>query len=88
MYRTEEEARKDWQSIAPAYRTRERLDEMMAHVRSTATTLECTRCGNTDPDKFSIITSGYRATRFPGKRGEEPGGMVLDGARCLVCKDR
>jgi hypothetical protein len=88
MYDTEAEARKDWQSIAPQYRTRERLDEMLAQVRQTATTLECKVCGNTDPDKFSVITSGFRATRWPGHRAEELGGMVLDGARCLVCKDR
>lgn len=85
MYDTEEQAKQDWQSIAPKYRTKERLDEMMKRVRHTATTIECVVCGNTDPNKFSLITSGHVATRFAGKPAEEPGGIVLNGYRCLVC---
>lgn len=85
MYNSEKQAKEDWQSIAPKYRTKERLDEIMKHVRHTATTIECVICGNTDPNKFSVITGGYRATRFQGKPAKEPGGMVLNGSRCLVC---
>lgn len=54
-------------------------------IRQTATTIECKLCGNTDPDKFSVVTGGYKPTRFAGRRAEEPGSIVLHGARCLVC---
>jgi hypothetical protein len=90
MYDTEAEARKDWQSIAPAYRTRERLEEMLAQVRSTATTLECTRCGNTRPRTSSRSSpAAIRATRFPrDEEARNPAAWCLDGARCMVCAER
>lgn len=59
----------------------------MTDIRQTATTIECLKCGNKDPEKFATVITDYRPTRFPGRPAEEPGSMVLSGARCLVCAE-
>jgi predicted nucleic-acid-binding Zn-ribbon protein len=42
--------------------------------------LKCPECGNTNPEKFRIITSAFAAGGF------QIPGCTLSGVTCMVCK--
>lgn len=84
-YKSEAEAREDWQTIAPEYRTQERLAEMLAQVRPTGSVapMAC-ECGNDDPDQMETVISGGNYIHH-NRAGDSHGSVVLRGWKCKKC---